>query len=207
MRYGKRNQRQSSFASRGSYKRLSNCIVISVIILLATTAIYGQSNGAFTSAEVHFADISPGGLAIMPASCPSDPGSGDSSYGCSGNFAICPGGGLSTDGDLGGCPMSAPPPSAPPPVPQPVPPPPAPPAPVPVPPPPGCNPPPPTAINNGLGYQVSSGVYQSQIDNYGYTFCITNSGGPSYFVPAGSASEMGSFWATLNHGLPGLIAD
>src|SRR3989344_35078 len=42
-------------------------------VLLGTLSFSTYHKPVFTSAEVHFADTSPSGLSIMPASCPSSP--------------------------------------------------------------------------------------------------------------------------------------
>ncbi|HEY4516903.1 MAG TPA: hypothetical protein VJG64_03055 [Candidatus Paceibacterota bacterium] len=47
--------------------------VVSSLILIFAIALSVQAKAPFSSAEVHFADASPGGLQIIPASCPSDP--------------------------------------------------------------------------------------------------------------------------------------
>ena len=61
-----------------------------VLLLLVTHSINNKKT--FTSAEVYFADASPSGMKIIPASCPSNPGDDDAPYGCSGDIPLCPDG-------------------------------------------------------------------------------------------------------------------
>jgi hypothetical protein len=64
---------------------------------------------------------------------------------------------------------------------------------------------PPGAPNNGAAYQLNNGVSNAEVNTQGYNFCVTNSGGPSYFVPASSGNEVGSFYNAVNDGsLPGV---
>jgi hypothetical protein len=50
----------------------------------------------------------------------------------------------------------------------------------------------PTTADAG-GYVLSAGATQEQITKNGYNFCVTNSGGSWYFVPAATANELSSF--------------
>jgi uncharacterized repeat protein (TIGR01451 family) len=86
-----------------------------VFLLILTFAFSVHHKSAFSSAEVHFTDLSPSGMQIMPASCPSDPGTPDAPFGCSGRTPLCADGSLAPNNDVNECPPDIGPPSPPPP--------------------------------------------------------------------------------------------
>ncbi len=75
---------------------------------IAFLAFFLQSNThrPFASAEVQFTDSSAHGLAIVPASCPSDPTTSDTPNGCDGDIPLCPDGSDAPNGVLAECPIT-----------------------------------------------------------------------------------------------------
>lgn len=83
---------------------LLGCAVALFVVLAAYATI--APSGTFVSHEVKFTDASKGGLAIVPASCPSDPGDADAPNGCGGPgtvYVLCPDGSLAPDNTLSAC--------------------------------------------------------------------------------------------------------
>lgn len=62
---------------------------------------------------------------------------------------------------------------------------------------------PPLAPNNDYGLQVPSGATNREINRLDINFCITNTGGPTYFVPLYSKAELQDFYNATSH-LPGI---
>lgn len=46
---------------------------------------------------------------------------------------------------------------------------------------------------DGLGHKILSGLVDNRVDRSGYRFCVSNSGGTSYFLPAKTSNEIQSF--------------
>jgi hypothetical protein len=64
---------------------------------------------------------------------------------------------------------------------------------------------PPLAPGNDNGLQVPSGTYNGEINRLDINFCITNTGGPTYFIPLYTKAELQAFYnAAVVTGLPGV---
>ena len=57
----------------------------------------------------------------------------------------------------------------------------------------------PPPSGDGRGFSVPSNGLSYGAVLFGYTFCIQNTSGATYFVPANSASELVNFWTGPNH--------
>src|SRR5690348_17206733 len=104
-------------------------LAIFVVLFVGLFALKSATTAANTSVEVAFTDASAHGLAIVPASCPSQPvqcigydsignctgysgGGGndaDSPYGCSGPTPLCPNGTPAPNGQISQCSSPIPP--------------------------------------------------------------------------------------------------
>jgi len=158
------------------------------IVSLALYAYIPHLDNSFESPEVKFADASPSGLSIVPASCPSDTHGGLYSCTCGewrecGNsttnywyygdgglcdIEYCTGGAVCQDGTTpGGYPMAT------------------------------CVTPDPcpTAIESpwGAGTHLLYSAATRRINDAGINVCATNNSGSHYFVPARTNAELQSF--------------
>lgn len=67
-----------------------------------------------------------------------------------------------------------------------------------------CDSPLPTAPGNGSGFEVPNGTNNQAIEAF-VAFCVTNNGGPTYFIPANSTNEVLDFYNDAsNNGLSGV---
>ncbi len=90
-------------------QRFFSYVIAAIFVLIVVSAFAHVPRTALTSPEVEFTDASPSGLLIMPASCPSDPTSGDTPWGCSGLSALCPDGSIAPNNDVTQCSSATPP--------------------------------------------------------------------------------------------------
>ncbi len=98
------NKRVAARMKLSRFMRREILLVLALVpILAAGVAFLSHSPKTFASVEVQFTDTSAHGLAIVPASCPSDPTSGDTPWGCSGSTPLCPNGSVAPNGDLSQC--------------------------------------------------------------------------------------------------------
>jgi hypothetical protein len=67
-----------------------------------------------------------------------------------------------------------------------------------------CSSPPPIAPRNLDGLQVANGINNREVDRVGINFCVTNTGGPTYFVPVYTEVELDDFYNASTQGLPGI---
>jgi hypothetical protein len=85
-------------------KKLRTNLLIGTLLLSAVVFIgIGSSHKTFNSVEVAFTDSSQSGLAIVPASCPSNPGDADAPFGCSGSIPLCQDGSVAPNSDVNQC--------------------------------------------------------------------------------------------------------
>jgi hypothetical protein len=140
-----------------------------IVALLLLIAGAQRNHTPFVSPEVKFADTSPSGLQIMPASCPSEPHFAGE---CDSVPLPLP----TTDPDII-LPTTTivPPPTTT-----------------------GCSPPPPST-GDGNWYVLAAPTGNAQVNRNGYEFCVNNSGGFNYFLPAKTGTEIGAFLNAVSH--------
>lgn len=88
---------------RSIFKQLIVAIILAACAILLASA-FTHAPKPFSSVEVKFTDAAANGLAIVPASCPSNPGDSDSPFGCDGSTPLCPDGSDAPGGNVANCP-------------------------------------------------------------------------------------------------------
>jgi len=76
------------------------------VLLIAAAIAFDHPSSGFFSAEVRFSDAAKGGLSIVPASCPSNPGDAEDPNGCGGPaniYGLCPDGSVAPSGNPEAC--------------------------------------------------------------------------------------------------------
>src|SRR3989338_6714215 len=66
-----RKHRASLHSKKGFSSAQSRLLLVSLLVIGVAGTFAGETPKPFVSSEVKFADLSPSGLQIMPASCPS----------------------------------------------------------------------------------------------------------------------------------------
>ena len=97
---------KSDVASTGIRTIVRQLAAVAVLVACALliAGAFSHSPKPFSSVEVKFTDASAHGLAIVPASCPSNPFDADAPNGCSGNTPLCPDGSAAPGGSAANCP-------------------------------------------------------------------------------------------------------